>query len=156
MAGAVNAAGVLASSKFTTSIHAAVWEMILSKIWSLSAPVATKSCTHTGDGSKTRDYVYIDDIVTANLQVLDREVCGVFNLGWGKEVTDLKVFHTVCETIGTSIEPIFDQKRPGEIDRICLDGRRARDVFGWKARVNFTEGVKRAVEYWKQQLSLTR
>jgi len=107
-----------------------------------------------GDGSKTRDYVYIEDIVAANLQVLGREFCGVFNLGWGREVTDLEVFHTVRAAVGASVDPVFDQKRPGEIDHICLDARRARDAFGWTPEVEFTEGVKRVVDYWKQQLRL--
>lgn len=105
-----------------------------------------------GDGSKTRDYVYVSDIVEANLRALDWQGCGVFNLGWGREITDLEVFHTVRDVVGVSVEPIFDEKRPGEIDHICLDASRARKVLGWKPRVEFEEGVKRVVAYWKERL----
>ena len=101
-----------------------------------------------GDGSKTRDYVYIDDIVDANLSALRYQKCGVFNLGWGREITDLEVFQVVREAVGTSIEPVFDQKRPGEIERICLDASRARHSLGWIPRIEFSEGVKRVVSHF--------
>ncbi|MBI3895988.1 MAG: NAD-dependent epimerase/dehydratase family protein [Acidobacteria bacterium] len=105
-----------------------------------------------GDGSKTRDYVYISDIVDANLRALDCKRCGVFNLGWGKEITDKEVFDAVREAVGATVEPIFDQKRPGEIDRICLDTTFAREVLGWQPRIAFREGVSLVVQYWKGKL----
>jgi UDP-glucose 4-epimerase len=106
-----------------------------------------------GDGSKTRDYVYIDDIVEANLRALDSSTCGAFNLGWGKEITDFEVFQAVSNTLGSTLEPHYEQKRPGEIDHICLDATRARDTLNWSPRVEFDEGVRRVVEYWKERLA---
>jgi len=105
-----------------------------------------------GDGSKTRDYVYISDIVDANLRALDWEGCGVFNLGWGREITDLEVFQTVCDAVGVSVEAIFDEKRPGEVDHICLDASRAGEVLGWRPRVEFKDGVNKVVSDWWEQL----
>ena len=106
-----------------------------------------------GDGTKTRDYVFIGDIVDANLRALDYKRCGAFNLGWGKEITDREVFEVVREAVGTTVEPIFDQKRPGEIDRICLEATRVREALAWQPRVAFREGVGRVVQYWKQRLA---
>jgi UDP-glucose 4-epimerase len=105
-----------------------------------------------GNGGKTRDYVYISDIVDANLRGLDWKGCGVFNLGWGREITDLEVFHTVRDAVGVSVEPVFDEKRPGEIDHICLDASRAGELLGWRPCMEFEEGVKRVVAYWKDRL----
>lgn len=108
-----------------------------------------------GDGNKTRDYLFIDDLVDANLRALDYEQCGVFNLGWGKEIKDLEVFRTVRDAVGTVVEPVFEQKRPGEIDRICLDTALARNSLGWQPKVEFRKGVERTVTYWKEQLRPT-
>ena len=74
-----------------------------------------------GDGSKTRDYVYVEDIAQANLMALNRGGGQVFNLGWALEVSDREVFDTVAAAVGVGIEPIFDQIRPGEVMRIALD-----------------------------------
>lgn len=103
-----------------------------------------------GDGSKTRDYLYVADVVDANLRALDFPDSGVFNLGWGKEISDLEVFHAVREAVGSTVEPVFDQKRPGEVERICLDASRARRQLGWTPTVAFREGVRRVVEHWKK------
>jgi len=105
-----------------------------------------------GDGSKTRDYVYVDDIVEANLRVLPHEDCGVFNLGWGREVTDMDVFQTVRDAVGSAVEPRLDKKRPGEIDHICLDATRAGNLLGWKPRTEFRAGVAQVLAYWKNRI----
>jgi UDP-glucose 4-epimerase len=105
-----------------------------------------------GDGSKTRDYMYIDDIVDANLRALRFKSSGVFNLGWGKRISDLEVFREVRRAVGGKTEPILEEKRPGEVNHICLDTTQARKVLKWKPRVKFREGVKRVVEYWKKRI----
>jgi len=108
-----------------------------------------------GDGTKTRDYVYVEDIVAANLRALDPDCAGTFNLGWGRQVSDREVFTTVRAAVGSSIEPILDEKRPGEIDHICLDATRARTTLSWRPVVSFEEGVRRTVQYWKERIGPT-
>ena len=105
-----------------------------------------------GDGSKTRDYMYIDDIVDANLRALRFKGSGVFNLGWGRQISDLEVFRVVRAAAGRKIEPIFEAKRPGEVTHICLDTSQARRTLKWKPRVKFRDGVKRVVDYWKKRV----
>jgi UDP-glucose 4-epimerase len=104
-----------------------------------------------GDGSKTRDYVYVDDIVKANQIVLDgmgnEEV---YNLGWGRQISDLDVFHTVRRALGSNIEPIFGEKRPGEIDHISLDNSKAMKELKWEPKITFDEGIKLATQYYKK------
>lgn len=103
-----------------------------------------------GDGSKTRDYLYVDDIVNANTIVLNNTGIGeIYNLGWGREISDLEVFHTVRRALSSDIEPIFSKKRPGEIDHISLDSSKATKELKWKPEVSFEEGIKRAVQYYK-------
>lgn len=102
-----------------------------------------------GDGSKTRDYIYVGDVVSANLLAMDGAGDGeVFNLGWGREVTDFEVFEAVRRAVGVEVEPIYSQKRPGELDRIALDSTKAKRLLGWAPRVPFEEGVPLAVAYY--------
>lgn len=102
-----------------------------------------------GDGTKTRDYCYVGDIVEANMLALISPACGVYNLGRGIEVTDLEIFEAVRDAVGTSVAPIFGEKRPGEVERIALDASRARAELGWKWEVDLTDGVARAVAFYR-------
>ncbi len=109
-----------------------------------------------GDGSKTRDYVYVDDIINANIIVLNNVGNGeIYNLGWGKEISDLEVFHTVRRALASDIEPIFGEKRPGEIDHISLDSSKAMEKLKWVPTVTFEEGIKLATQYY-QKLKRTK
>lgn len=110
-----------------------------------------KPPTIFGDGSKTRDYVYVEDIVAANLMVLGNVGDGgIYNLGWGKQISDLEVFHTVRKVLESQIEPIFSQKRSGEIDHISLDSSKAKKELNWEPKVTFEEGIRLATEYYKK------
>ena len=109
-----------------------------------------------GDGTKTRDYVYVDDIINANTIVLNNVGNGeIYNLGWGKEISDLEVFQTVRRALASNIEPFFGQKRPGEIDHISLDSSKAMEKLKWKPTVTFEEGIKLATQYY-QKLKRTK
>lgn len=112
-----------------------------------------KRPTIFGDGSKTRDYVYVGDIITANMTVLNNSGNGeIYNLGWGKEITDYEVFETVRRALLSNIEPIFGQKRPGEIEHISLDSSKATKALGWKPKITFEEGVNLATKYYTGKL----
>jgi UDP-glucose 4-epimerase len=104
-----------------------------------------------GDGRKTRDYVYIEDIVAANLVVIEAGDDRVYNLGWGKEISDHQIFCAVRDALAIAVEPHFGQKRPGEIDRICLDSRKIHNELGWQPRVSLEEGVARTIQWHKRR-----
>jgi UDP-glucose 4-epimerase len=112
-----------------------------------------KRPTIFGDGSKTRDYVYVGDIITANMTVLKNSGNGeIYNLGWGREITDYEVFETVRRSLLSNIEPIFGKKRPGEIEHISLDSSKATKALGWKPKITFEEGVNLATKYYTDKL----
>lgn len=104
-----------------------------------------------GDGTKTRDYVHVDDIVRANLLAMaqKRAVGRVYNLGLGNEVSDRQIFELVRSSVGVTMEPILAAKRPGEIDRICLDPSRAKAGLGWEPSIRLEEGIGRTVEFYR-------
>ena len=100
-----------------------------------------------GDGKKTRDYLYVSDIVEANMRAVSGPSGVVANLGWGREVTDLEVFETVAAATGYRKPPVYSPARPGEVERICLDASLARKTWGWRPTVTLREGVDRVVEH---------
>jgi UDP-glucose 4-epimerase len=106
-----------------------------------------------GDGTKTRDYVHVDDIVRANLLVTEGKTASgrVYNLGFGKEISDRRIFELVRSSAGVAIEPILATKRPGEIDRICLDPSRAKAELGWEPSIPIEEGIGLTVAYYRDR-----
>jgi len=104
-----------------------------------------------GDGTKTRDYLYVSDVAEANAAALAAGEAGrgVFNLGWGREVSDLDIFEGVRRALSVQIEPRYDAKRPGEVEHICLDATRARAVLGWRPTVTLAEGLARCAAYYR-------
>ena len=105
-----------------------------------------------GDGSKTRDYVFVDDIAEANLAALKRADGKILNLGCGRQITDYQVFEAVRRSTGFQGDAQFAARRPGEIEHIALDAGRARTVLAWEPRVPFEEGIARTVEHIRRQL----
>lgn len=95
-----------------------------------------------GDGKKIRDYVYISDVVAANVAALNRGTNEIFNISSGIATTDFQVFETVRDLLGATFQPKYVPRRPGEIDRITLDISKAEKLLGWKPVVSLPEGAK--------------
>ena len=102
-----------------------------------------------GDGTKTRDYVFVKDIARANLIALGSGGNDTLNLARGVEVSDFEVFDAVRRATGTTVEPIYSVKRPGEPDRSSLDRSRAEQVLGWTPQTTFSAGVDQVVAHMK-------
>lgn len=101
-----------------------------------------------GDGTKTRDYVFVVDIAKANVMAM--EPVGddhVYNLSCGTGVSDLEVFDAVRAAAGVQMEPLYAPKRPGEADNVCLDSSLSERLLGWVPTVPFDEGIARSVAY---------
>jgi UDP-glucose 4-epimerase len=108
-----------------------------------------------GDGSKVRDYVYIEDVARANVLALEHGAGQMFNIADGVPTTDYDVFATVRGHLGLQgLEPQYVPKRPGEIDRICLDISKAERLLGWAPRVWLDEGARCTVEFFRQAARL--
>ena len=109
-----------------------------------------------GDGAKIRDYVYISDVVAANLAALDKGTNEIFNISSGVETSDQEVYDVVRHLLNKSVQPKYVPRRPGEIDRICLDISKAERLLGWKPQVPLVEGARRTVGYFKKEAELER
>lgn len=115
--------------------------------------LAGKPCTIFGDGTKTRDYVFVEDVVRANRLALESEYNGILNIGSGKGTSDQQVYDAVAAAVGSTLKPLYADFRPGEVRHICLDARRAEKILGWKCTVPFAEGVARTVTHIRSRVS---
>lgn len=100
-----------------------------------------------GTGEQVRDYVYVGDIVAANLLALERGGGAMLNIGTGVGTSVNDIVRTINEVLGTNIEPIHEAARAGEIQRIYLDASRARAELGWAPTVTFLEGLRRTIDW---------
>ena len=104
-----------------------------------------------GDGSKTRDYVFIGDIVDANARVLDAGDGRIYNVGTGRRITDDQIFEAVRHALGVNIQPVYADFRKGEVMHIALDATRLRTDLGWEPGTSLEQGVPQAVEYYRSR-----
>jgi UDP-glucose 4-epimerase len=105
-----------------------------------------------GDGTKTRDYIEVSDVVRANLAALSKGDGEVFNIASGQPTSDYEIFRAVEGALGLSgIEPRYAAKRPGEVDHIFLDIGKAASELGWKPAVTLEEGIRRTAEWFRAQ-----
>jgi UDP-glucose 4-epimerase len=95
-----------------------------------------------GDGLQTRDYVYVGDVVSANLAAADSNADGAFNIGTGVESTVLDVAETLAAHGDGSFEPDHAPERPGEVRHIALDCARARGELDWEPQVALEQGLE--------------
>ena len=103
------------------------------------------SPTVYGDGLQTRDYVYVSDVVEANLVAADSSATGAFNIGTGVETSVLDLVSALGEQAAGRFEPEMAPERPGEVRHIALDTTRVRGELGWEPRVGLTEGLERTL-----------
>lgn len=104
-----------------------------------------------GDGNHTRDYVYVDDVVQANLLALESDFVGEVNIGTKTETSTNEVFRKVIAEMGITVEEKHGPERPGEQVTSSLDYSKAQRVLGWQPTISFDEGVKRVVAWYKEQ-----
>ena len=104
-----------------------------------------------GDGNKTRDYVFIDDVVKANLLALNipnNHPDPVFNVGTGIETTLNTLYKKIADLLNKKSQPIYLPDRPGELIKFCLDVSKAKKELGWEQKVKLDQGLKILLKSW--------
>lgn len=98
-----------------------------------------------------RDYVYVKDVVRANLAVLESGDNDAFNIGTCMETTTLHLYRTILWQLGKKIQPQRGPARQGDIRRSMLDNSKAFRELGWSPLYSLEEGVKETIEFFKQK-----
>lgn len=106
-----------------------------------------------GDGSTSRDYTYIDDIVTgivSSINYVDREekIFEIFNIGGDKTISLIEMVTTIEETLGKKAKLNKMPMQPGDVNRTCADISHSREIIGYEPETRFKDGIEKFVE-WK-------
>lgn len=106
-----------------------------------------------GDGRQSRDFVYISNVVAANLAAAERPASAVagrvFNIGTGRSTTLLDLVAALGRITGREVTPRFEPARPGDIRHSCPDIRRAREALGYEPGTGWEEGLARTFEFYR-------
>ena len=101
-----------------------------------------------GDGTKTRDYIYVSDIAAVNVIAMDAAGDDdTYNIACGAPVSDFEMFDAVRAACGSSMQPNYAAVRPGEAEAVCLDTSKARRKLGWQPVVALDDGIRQVVEH---------
>jgi UDP-glucose 4-epimerase len=105
-----------------------------------------------GDGSQTRDYVFVGDVVRATLAGA-RSGGGVFNVGTGRETSVLELYDACRRVAGSDVEAQLAPARPGELQRSVLDPSLADAALGFRAEVSLDEGLAATWDWVREKES---
>jgi UDP-glucose 4-epimerase len=104
-----------------------------------------------GDGQQSRDFVYVEDVVRANLLAMDRtlEPGAVINIGTGESVTIQSLYRRMADLAGFEGEPNHSPARAGDVPHSLASIERARSWLGFEPRVQLTEGLRRTLDWYR-------
>ena len=102
-----------------------------------------------GDGKQSRDFVYIDDVVRANVLAAESDASGVVaNVASGERVSINGLVTQLNNVLDTEIEPVYDDPRPGDVRHSVADVERAHAAFGYEPEVGFEKGLEQTVDWF--------
>lgn len=107
-----------------------------------------------GDGESIRDYLYVDDVVDANVEALKRGTNCCLNIGSGEGTSVNEIFEELAEITGFDRRAIHRAERKGEVRRIYLDATLAGELLGWSPKTTLKEGLRLTVEHLRKEVGL--
>ncbi len=116
---------------------------------------AGKSPTIFGDGEQTRDLTYVDDIISANVNLLetDRADGQILNVGGGKRITVNQLYGHLNRIIGTDVKPVYSDKIKGDAEHTLSSCDNAKNFIGYEPETVIESGLKRFVEWFRDNPS---
>ncbi len=104
-----------------------------------------------GDGKQTRDYVYVGDVVEANVLALEKEVNDGINIGTAKETSVNELFRLLVNLAETKFSEVHGPPKPGEQKRSVLNPALAQKLLGWQAKTSLEQGLKETVNFFRNK-----
>ena len=122
--------------------EAGVVAIFINKLFNKQIPVIN------GDGKNARDYVYVEDVVSANILALKSNEVGYYNIGTGIETNVNQIFQKIEQNVKSKIKPKHGPAKPGEQRRSSLDARKAAIELDWIPEVDLSQGIKKTVDWF--------
>jgi UDP-glucose 4-epimerase len=119
----------------------------------LSLLLSGKTPVINGDGRQTRDYVYVGDVVAANVAALESSFVGQINIGTGIETDVLTIFKHLRDAVDSQVDAQHGPAKTGEQRRSCLDATRAAEILGWRAQMPLAEGLRRTAVFYQEAIA---
>ena len=123
--------------------EAGVVAIFIDRLLSENSPIIN------GDGKQTRDYVFVGDVVAANLAALRTPFIGAVNIGTGQETDVVTICRSLCAGLGKNIEATHGPAKTGEQRRSCLAVGFAAKVLGWRPVTSLDQGLQKTIASWR-------
>ncbi|MGD0050729.1 MAG: NAD-dependent epimerase/dehydratase family protein [Vulcanimicrobiaceae bacterium] len=104
------------------------------------------------DGEQTRDYVYVSDVVRANLAALEGGSGETYVIGTGKQTSVNQVYRALVEVTGFEAPVTHAPRRPGDAREIWFNPKKAKRELGWHSEVTLLDGMRKTYDYFRQRL----
>jgi UDP-glucose 4-epimerase len=127
-----------------TSEYAAVIPKFITSILNDKSPILY------GDGEQTRDFTFIDDVVTANILAAESNSTGIFNVAGGKRISINDLALLIIKTCGKELELQYQNPRDGDILHSLADVTRAEDKFNFKSKFSITDGIEETITWFQK------
>ena len=105
-----------------------------------------------GNGRQTRDFVFVDDVVEANLAMMGQETQGTYNVGTGVETSINDLFRILVQHTGSNCKEVHGPSKKGEQPRSVIDNTKLRHEVSWEPKADLSEGLKKTVDYFRERL----
>ncbi|MHB9156039.1 MAG: NAD-dependent epimerase/dehydratase family protein [Endomicrobiales bacterium] len=110
-----------------------------------------EALTIFGDGKQERDYVYVGDVVRANLIALEKGTNEIINIGTGVLTSVNTLFKEMAAVSSYEKKPLYKTARPGELLKSYLNNKKALNVLGWQPAMQLREGLQNTIEYFRKR-----
>jgi UDP-glucose 4-epimerase len=105
-----------------------------------------------GNGRQTRDFVFVDDVVEANLAAMGQDTQGTYNVGTGVETSINDLFRILVQHTGSTCKEVHGPAKKGEQARSVIDSTKLRHEVSWEPKADLSEGLKKTVEYFRSRM----
>ena len=107
-----------------------------------------------GDGTQTRDFTYVKDVVQANVKAMESNAQGVFNVAYNQRISLLSLIDIIAEETGMNVNPVFEPPRPGDIHDSQADISAAQKAFGYTPEYTVRSGLKETITWFRRNAAM--
>jgi UDP-glucose 4-epimerase len=126
------------------SEYAAVIPRFITKILNEESP------TIYGDGTQTRDFTYVKDVVSANIKAMESNASGIYNIAYGKRISLNELAGKINKYTGKNVKPLYDKPRTGDVKDSLADITQAKEKLGYYPKYDIDIGLQETIEWFRK------